>query len=153
MSYTHLPRAQTQFVDALATLASMIDIPEGLVVRPLLVETMVVPNYCCLIEESRFDDGLPWYHDIYWFLRYDTNPKATMDKRALRQLVARFVICGESLYKCTTKGMLLLCLDRDSVDQVMREIHAGVCGPHIGGHMLASKIMRRVIVVSLFRDA
>ena len=27
LSYTHLPRAQNQFVDALATLASMIDIP------------------------------------------------------------------------------------------------------------------------------
>ena len=29
LSYTHLPRAQNQFVDALATLASMIDIPKG----------------------------------------------------------------------------------------------------------------------------
>ena len=38
--------------------------------------------------------------------------------------------------------MLLLCLDRASTDQVMREVHAGVCGPHMGGHMLARKIMR-----------
>ncbi|KAL6335094.1 hypothetical protein AAG906_026474 [Vitis piasezkii] len=33
--------------------------------------------------------------------------------------------------------MLLLCLDRTSADRVMREVHAGVCGPHMGGHMLA----------------
>ncbi|RVW51350.1 hypothetical protein CK203_075438 [Vitis vinifera] len=33
--------------------------------------------------------------------------------------------------------MLLLCLDRASADRVMREVHAGVCGPHMGGHMLA----------------
>ena len=46
LSYTHLPRAQNQFADALATLASMIDIPEGVVVRPLLVETRSVPAYC-----------------------------------------------------------------------------------------------------------
>ncbi|RVW23466.1 Retrovirus-related Pol polyprotein from transposon 297 [Vitis vinifera] len=39
-------------------------------------------------------------------------------------------------------GMLLLCLDRSSADRVMREVHAGVCGPHMGGHMLARKIMR-----------
>ena len=38
--------------------------------------------------------------------------------------------------------MLLLCLDRSSTDQVMREVHTGVCGPHIGEHMLACKIMR-----------
>ncbi|KAL6313578.1 hypothetical protein AAG906_006946 [Vitis piasezkii] len=33
--------------------------------------------------------------------------------------------------------MLLLCLNRASTDQVMREVHAGVYGPHMGGHMLA----------------
>ena len=38
--------------------------------------------------------------------------------------------------------MLLLCLDRASADRVMREVHAGVCGPHMEGHMLARKIMR-----------
>ena len=38
--------------------------------------------------------------------------------------------------------MLLLCLDHASADRVMREVHAGVCGPHMGGHMLTRKIMR-----------
>ena len=65
LSYTHLPRVQNQFADALATVASMIDIPEGVVVCPLLVETRSVPTYCCLIDESGFDDDLLWYHDIY----------------------------------------------------------------------------------------
>ena len=63
----------------------MIDIPEGVVVRPLLVETRSVPAYCCLIDELGFHDGLPWYRDIYQFLRYDTYPKAmtAKDMRAL----------------------------------------------------------------------
>ena len=52
------------------------------------------------------------------------------------------MICGESLYRRMIEGILLLCLDRDSVDRVMREIHAGVCRPHMGGHMSARKIMR-----------
>ena len=38
LRYTHLPRAQNQFVDVLATLASMIDIPVDATVRPLLIE-------------------------------------------------------------------------------------------------------------------
>ena len=144
LSYTHLLREQNQFVDALATLASMIDIPEGVVVRPLLVETRTVLAYCCLIDELGFDDGLPWYHDIYQFLRYGTYPKAVTakDKRALRQLGTRFMTHGETLYRRTTNGVLLLCLDRDSADQAMREVYVGVYGPHMGGHMLARKIMR-----------
>ena len=113
LSYTHLPRAQNQFADALATLASMIDILESVVIRLLLVETRVVPVYCCLIDESVFDDGLSWYHDIYQFLRYDTYPKVvtTKDKRALRQLATHFGICGETLYRHAVDGLLLLCLD------------------------------------------
>ena len=144
LSYTHLPRVQNQFVDALATLASTIDIPEGVVVRPLLVETRFVLAYCFLIDESGFDDGLPWYHDIYQFLRYDTYPEAvtTKDRRALRQLATCFMIHGETPYRRAADGVLLLCLDRESIDRAMREVYAGVCGPHMGGHMLARKIMR-----------
>ena len=47
------------------------------------------------------------------------------------------MIHGETLYRCATNGILLLCLDQDSTDRAMREVHAGVCGPHMGGHMLA----------------
>ena len=57
-------------------------------------------------------------------------------------MTTRFVICGVTLYRRSTDGMLLLYLDRDSTDRMMREVHVGVCGPHIGGHMLARKIMR-----------
>ena len=87
----------------------------------------------------------PWFHnDIYQFLRFGTYPEVATAKdwRALRQLATRFVICGDTLYRRSTDGMLMLCLDRASADQVMREVHAGVCGLHMGGHMLAYKIMR-----------
>ncbi|RVW74294.1 hypothetical protein CK203_051007 [Vitis vinifera] len=90
LRYTHLPRVQNQFADALSTLASMIDIPTDIVVHPLLIESRSVPAYCCLIDDVEFNDGLPWYHDIYQFLRLDAYPEATTtkDKRALRQLAA-----------------------------------------------------------------
>ena len=52
------------------------------------------------------------------------------------------MICGETLYRRSADGMLLLCLDQASTDRVMRDVHAGVYGPHMGGHMLTRKIMR-----------
>ena len=60
-----MPRAQNQFVDILVTLASMIDIPADTIIHSLLIESRFVPAYCCLIDETELDDGLPWYHDIY----------------------------------------------------------------------------------------
>ena len=38
IEYTIIPRAQNQFVNALDTLASMVEIPEGVWIRPLEIE-------------------------------------------------------------------------------------------------------------------
>ena len=48
------------------------------------------------------------------------------------------------MHRQSPEGLVLLCLDCASADRVMREVHAGVCGPHMRGHMLARKIMRTV---------
>ncbi|RVW59143.1 Transposon Ty3-I Gag-Pol polyprotein [Vitis vinifera] len=135
LRYTHLPRAQNQFADALATLASMIDIPADATVRPL-IESRSAPAYCCLIDDMEIDDGLPWYHDIYHFLRLGVYPEAATakDRRALRQLATRFVICGETLYRRSLMGYCYYVWSA-SADRVMREVHAGVCGPHMGAYV------------------
>ena len=101
LRYVHLPRVQNRFSDALATLASSVDISIDVVIRPLLIELRSAPAYCCLIGEIDDQDDLPWYHDIYQFLRSGTYPEVatTKDQRALRQLATRFVICGETLYR------------------------------------------------------
>ena len=144
MRYIHLPRAENQFVDALATLASVVEILSAVIVQPLLIETRSAPAYCCLIEDIENQDELPWYHDIYQFLSGGTYPETAIakDRRALRYLVTRFVICGDALYKRSPNGLLVLCLDRAFADRLMREVHAGVYGLHMGGHMLVRKIMR-----------
>ena len=144
LRYIHLPRTENQFADALATLASVIVIPAGVIVRSLLVETRSAPTYYCLIREIEDRIELPWYHDIYQFLSCGAYPESASakDRRSLRQLATRFVVCGDALYRRSPNGLSLLCLDRASVDQVMREVHAGVYGPHMGGHMLVRKIMR-----------
>ena len=113
LRYVHLPRAQNRFADALATLTSSMDIPIDVVVRPLLIELRFAPTYYCLIGETEVQDDLPWYHDIYQFLRFGTYPEVATakDQRALRHLPIRFVICGDTLYRRSADGMLLLCLD------------------------------------------
>ena len=101
LRYTHLSRVHNRFADALATLASLIDIPVDTIICLLLIESRFVSVYCCLIDEAKLDDGLSWYHDIYQCLRFDTylEVATTKDKRALRQLAFWFVICGETLYR------------------------------------------------------
>ena len=118
----------------------MIEIPVEMTMQPLLIETRSTPANYCLIGNIEDQVELPWYQ----FLAYGVYPKSAMakDRRALRQLATRFVICGDALYRRSPDGLLLLYLDRTSADRVIREVHAGVCGPHMGSHMLARKIMR-----------
>ncbi|WJZ98532.1 hypothetical protein VitviT2T_017047 [Vitis vinifera] len=52
LKYIHLLRAHNQFVDALATLASTVDVPTNVIVHPLLIETRIAPAYCHLIDET-----------------------------------------------------------------------------------------------------
>ena len=47
------------------------------------------------------------------------------------------------LYKRMLNGTQLRCLKKDEVDEVIKEIHAGVCGSHMNGIILAKKITRQ----------
>ena len=52
LRYVHLPRVQNRFSDALATLASSVDISIDVVIRPLMIELRSALAYCCLIGET-----------------------------------------------------------------------------------------------------
>ncbi|RVW78804.1 Retrovirus-related Pol polyprotein from transposon 17.6 [Vitis vinifera] len=94
-----------------------VDIPIDVVIRPLLIELRYAPIYYCLIGETEVQMNLPWYHDIYQFLRSNTYPEVatTKDRRRLRQ---------------------------DSTDRNdERGSHRSLRYTH-GGHMLVHMIMR-----------
>ncbi|XP_010046469.2 uncharacterized protein Mb2253c-like [Eucalyptus grandis] len=64
--FEYLPRSQNQFVDALATLSSMLQVVGGLDIEPLRIEILRRPAYCMTVEEEL--DGQPWYYDILKYL-------------------------------------------------------------------------------------
>ena len=57
----------------------------------------------------------------------------------MRKLATRYVLCGEQLYKREFNHVLLRCLTEEEVQQVMHEVHAGVCGGHVNTILLAKK--------------
>ena len=65
------------------------------------------------------------------------------EKYALRVVVRNYASHDGVLYKRMLNGTQLRCLKKDEADEVMREIHAGVCGSHMNGIILAKKIVRQ----------
>nr|XP_033513777.1 uncharacterized protein LOC117278410 [Nicotiana tomentosiformis] len=92
------PRFQNEFVDALATLSSMIQHPDKNYMDPIEVEIRDKYSYCFHVDEEL--DGKPWYHDIKRFLTTRECPENATNgqKKALRRLANNVFLNGEVLY-------------------------------------------------------
>ena len=89
-------------------------------------------------------DGKPWYHDIKAHLQTQEFPEksTTFDQKYIKKMASKFFLSRECLYKRSYDSVLLRCVDSTEAVHLMLEVHKGVCGLHMNGHMLARKIMR-----------
>ena len=89
-------------------------------------------------------DGEPWYSDIKNFFKTGRflEHANIRQKRTIRRLANGFFSSGDVLFKQTVDLYSLRCLDAEEAEKIMNEVHAGVCGPHMNGYVLAKKILR-----------
>ncbi|GKV38840.1 hypothetical protein SLEP1_g46705 [Rubroshorea leprosula] len=120
ISLNHMPRAKNQFADALATLASMIQVSKDDVIKPLVIEISQEPAHCM---EIKVDDK-PWFHDIKQFLQNGEYPlyASEVNKKTIRKLAASYFLSGNTLYKRSADMTLLRCVDETEAKQVMTEL-------------------------------
>lgn len=74
VTFTHTSCVSNIFADALATLASMVEIPLGFKMRLLMTEQSMKPSCECVINEGDEDDGKPWYEDVKRFIEKGEYP-------------------------------------------------------------------------------
>ena len=53
-----------------------------------------------------------------------------------------FLLVGDNLYKCSASGFLMKCVTLDEGNEILREIHEGVCGNHTTSRTLIIKAYR-----------
>ncbi|XP_055806917.1 uncharacterized protein LOC129875663 [Solanum dulcamara] len=142
IEFRHIPRAQNEFADALATMSSMIQHPDKNYIDPIKINVQDQPAYCFHVDEEI--DGEPWYYDIVRYLKEGDYPEgiSNIQKRTLRRLANHFFLSGEILYRRTPDLGLLRCVDSQEASKLIEEIHGGTCGPHMNCFTLAKKIVR-----------
>ena len=147
VEYTIILRAQNQFADALATLASMVEIPEGVQTRSLEIEQ----SYGMLHKEKAEasvlvieEEGVPQYYDTMKFLELGVylDGVSKRERCSIRMMAMQYILRGVQLYRRSSDGIHRCYLKKEEVEKVMEEIHQGICGPHMNGRMLAKKILR-----------
>ena len=70
-------------------------------------------------------------------------PNDPKEASKLRSRSSRFTIHRGALYKRGFFTPILKCIAKEDANYVLREVHEGVCGYHIGARALAGKVLRR----------
>ena len=65
-------------------------------------------------------------------LKIDELLEEKIEAKVLRVKVARYVVYDEKLYRRGYSMSLLRCVTPFEVNYIMREIHKGICGNHVG---------------------
>ncbi|CAL8990767.1 unnamed protein product [Prunus brigantina] len=136
---SQVPRSENSHADALARLASAIEQGIG---RNIHMEILDQPStrapLICAIDHSP-----TWMDPILQFLQNQTLPADPAEARRVRYRSARYLILNGALYKRGFSLPYLRCLTPEEGNYVLKEIHEGICGSHLGARSLAHKAIRQ----------
>ena len=82
-----------------------------------------------------------WLEPIYKYIEHGEQPDDKMQAKKLRIRSARYVVMDGVLYRRSFSQPLLRCLTPYQSDYILREIHEGICGNHIGARTLAHRAL------------
>ena len=137
----HVPRAENSRADALAKLATT---SQEVLGRSTPVEYMAEPSidpYNMVIAPV---ESVPSWMDPIWDYIIDGSLPDDSNKAAkIRARSARFTNHKGSLYKRGFFTPFLKCIAGEDTEYVLREVHEGICGNHIGARALAGKVLRQ----------
>ncbi|XP_052113192.1 uncharacterized protein LOC127744804 [Arachis duranensis] len=131
----HVPRERNTRADLLSKLASTKP-GEG---NRSLIQGMTREPAITLHVSSL---GSSWLDSITNFLEHGKLPDDEKDAAKLRREAAKYAVIQGQMFRKGLNQPLLKCLHPDQTDYVLREVHEGCCGHHIGGKALARKLIR-----------
>jgi ribonuclease HI len=138
----NIPRGENEHVDLLAKLAAHgLPLPSEVFFETIKAPSVELMERAVLtISPVHSED---WRTEIVSFLQgnYFSDDEA-YNKRMEARTRPYIIIEGE-LFKHGVCSPLLKCLSRTEGQELMKEIHAGLCGAHIGYRPLLGKVFRQ----------
>ena len=140
-------RGQNKHDDSLATLASTMteDVPYMIKVDLITEPSINTITNVGIVEISVtavLMGELCWMDSIVDFLAEDRIPDDKKEASKVHRVASRYWLSADKkLYWRSFGGLYLLCLHPRKVNEVLTELHKGVCGSHVGGRSLAHRAM------------
>ena len=94
----------------------------------------------CLIP----DPASSWYTDVWTYLETGNAPDHLdpKKKRVVRLKSAPYQLVNNVLFRKNADGVLLHYLEKEEFDLVLKNLHDGSAGGHLGGETTAHKVLR-----------
>jgi ribonuclease HI len=141
-SAKNIPRGENEHADLLAKSAA-----QGLPLpSEVFFETIKAPSVELLeravltISPVHSED---WRTKIIFFLQGNCLSDDKVYNKRMEARTRPYVIIEGELYKHGVCSPLLKCISRTEGIELMKEIHAGLCGSHIGSRPLLGKVFRQ----------
>ena len=137
----HVPRAENSQADALEKLAtaSQEDLSSS---TP--IEYLAEPSIdLCDVEVAQVGSEPNWMDPIWDCIIDGRLPDDLKEAAKVRTRSARFTNHKESLYKRVFFTPILNCIAGKDTEYLLREVHEGICGNHIGAQVLAGEVLRQ----------
>ena len=137
----HVPKAENSRADALAKLATA---PQEDLGRSTPIEYLAEPSIdLCDVVVAPVESEPSWMDPIWDYIIDRSLPDDPKEAAKIRARSARFTNHKGSLYKRGFFTPILKCIAGKDTEYVLREVHEGICGNHIGARALAGKVLRQ----------
>ncbi|CAN1248849.1 Transposon Tf2-9 polyprotein [Linum perenne] len=135
-------REDNVHADALSKLATALSFEDG---RMITVENekegecMVISDQTNTTPPAAFPTD--WRAPIRTFIETDALPADRALATNVRRRAARCILLDGEMYRKSSAGPYLRCLNDEEASFTLREIHQGVCGMHIGAKSLEKNVL------------
>nr|XP_025678495.1 uncharacterized protein LOC112778389 [Arachis hypogaea] len=136
----HVPRERNARADLLSKLAST---KPGHGNKSLIQEVVKTPSVSLTADTHlTHSHHKSWTHPILQYLLNRELPEDPKEGKRIKREAAGYTVVAGQLYKRGFSQPLLKCVEPGSTEYILREIHEGCCGHHVGGKTLAQKVIR-----------
>ncbi|XP_068486446.1 uncharacterized protein [Phaseolus vulgaris] len=90
----------------------------------------------CALEE-----GDTWMTPYRRYIAYGILPAEPGEGKRIKKNSVRYTLVDGVLFKHGFTHPILTCVSGDECTRIMSELHEGICGSHVGGKSLASKVI------------
>ncbi|CAJ2677241.1 unnamed protein product [Trifolium pratense] len=138
----HVPREHNKRADILSKLASTKKKGGNKSVIQEVLPRPSIEKASNVLDINVIGDQNCWMTPVYNFLANGTLPDNQKEAAIIRRRACAYVVLDGKLYRRGFSIPLLKCVDEETVDYILREVHEGINAQHLGGRSLARKALR-----------